>query len=107
MPLLRTNGKYVIVGVPPEPFELHSFAVVFSECRPPACQPARPPARLPMAAVRCRAGCVGATAAPGGLLGHACRMRGRAASCLTLTACLPACPFAATRAQSASAWAAA
>jgi hypothetical protein len=44
MPLLRTNGKFVIVGVPPEPFELHSFAVVFSECCPPSCLPACPPA---------------------------------------------------------------
>jgi hypothetical protein len=42
MPLLRTNGKFVIVGVPPEPFELHSFAVVFSECCPPAWPPACP-----------------------------------------------------------------
>jgi hypothetical protein len=27
--LLKTNGKFVIVGVPPEPFELSSFTVIF------------------------------------------------------------------------------
>ena len=32
MTLLRpANGKYVVVGVPPEPYELHASALIFSK----------------------------------------------------------------------------
>ena len=100
MPLLRTNGKFVIVGVPPEPFELHSFAVVFSEWCLLMLRLGAGLAVLmrewqaPSSVVR---GCLP--------LLHACHLP-HPAQWHTLTACMLIC-VAATCLQSASAWAAA
>ncbi len=30
--LLGVDGKYVIVGVPPDPFSFNSFSIIASEC---------------------------------------------------------------------------
>lgn len=35
LPLLKTNGKYVIVGLPPDPFQMHAGVVVTREWRCP------------------------------------------------------------------------